>query len=72
MGERMSLYDAGLATIAITIGIITVIMTVTGIRNNGFQAGYWKGRGDGWRLANRHRDLIVNVRDEVFDYDKQN
>ena len=68
----MSLYDAGLLTIAMTIGMITVVMTVSAIRNNGFQAGYWKGRGDGWRLANRHRDLIVNVRDEVFDYEKQN
>ena len=68
----MSLYDAGLATIAITIGIITLIMIVAAIRNNSFQAGYWRGRGDGWRLANRHRDLIINAKDEVFDYDKQN
>ena len=68
----MSLYDAGLLTIAITIGIITVVTTVAAIRNNSFQAGYWKGRGDGWKMANRHRDLIVNVKDEVFDYEKQN
>ena len=68
----MSLYDAGLLTIAITIGIITVTMTVAAIRNNSFQAGYWRGRGDGWKMANRHRDLVVNVKDEVFDYEKQN
>ena len=68
----MSLYDAGLTTIAMTIAIITVVVIVAAIRNNSFQAGYWRGRGDGWRLANRHRDLIVNVRDEVFDYEKQN
>jgi hypothetical protein len=68
----MSLYDAGLTTIAMTIAIITVVVIVAAIRNNSFQAGYWRGRGDGWRLANRHRDLIVNVKDEVFDYDKQN
>jgi hypothetical protein len=55
-----------------TIAIITVVVIVAAIRNNSFQAGYWRGRGDGWRLANRHRDLIVNVKDEVFDYDKQN
>jgi len=68
----MSLYDAGLTTIAMTIAIITVAVIVAALRNNSFQAGYWRGRGDGWRLANRHRDLIVNVKDEVFDYDKQN
>jgi hypothetical protein len=68
----MSLYDAGLTTIAMTIAIITVVVIVAAIRNNSFQAGYWRGRGDGWRLANRHRDLIVNVKNEVFDYDKQN
>jgi hypothetical protein len=68
----MSLYDAGLTTIAMTIAIITLVVIVAAIRNNSFQAGYWRGRGDGWRLANRHRDLIVNVKDEVFDYDKQN
>ena len=68
----MSLYDAGLTTIAMTIAIITVVVIVAAIRNNSFQAGYWRGRGDGWRLANRHRDLIVNVKDEVFDYEKQN
>ena len=68
----MSLYDAGLTTIAMTIAIITLVVIVAAVRNNSFQAGYWRGRGDGWRLANRHRDLIVNVKDEVFDYDKQN
>jgi hypothetical protein len=68
----MSLYDAGLWTIALTVLSIGLVSTVAGIRDNGFQAGYWKGRGDGWRMANRHRDLIVNVKDEVFDYDKQN
>ena len=68
----MSLYDAGLTTIAMTIAITTLVVIVAAIRNNSFQAGYWRGRGDGWRLANRHRDLIVNVKDEVFDYDKQN
>jgi len=68
----MSLYDAGLTTIAMTIAIITLVVIVAAIRNNSFQAGYWRGRGDGWRMANRHRDLIVNVKDEVFDYEKQN
>jgi len=68
----MSLYDAGLWTIGLTIAVITLATTVAAIRNNSFQAGYWKGRGDGWRMANRHRDLIVNVKDEVFDYEKQN
>jgi predicted membrane chloride channel (bestrophin family) len=68
----MSLHDAGLLTISITVIGIGLAGIVMGIRDNAFQAGYWKGRGDGWRLANRHRDLIVNVKDEVFDYDKQN
>jgi predicted membrane chloride channel (bestrophin family) len=68
----MSLHDAGLLTIAITVIGIGLAGIVMGIRDNAFQAGYWKGRGDGWRLANRHRDLIVNVKDEVFDYEKQN
>jgi len=68
----MSLYDAGLTTIAMTIAIITLVVIVAAIRNNSFQAGYWRGRGDGWRLANRHRDLITNSKNEVFDYDKQN
>lgn len=68
----MSLHDAGLLTIAITVLVVGLAGIVMGIRDNAFQAGYWKGRGDGWRLANRHRDLIVNVKDEVFDYDKQN
>jgi hypothetical protein len=68
----MSLYDAGLWIIALTVLAIGLAGTVIGIRDNAFQAGYWKGRGDGWRMANRHRDLIVNVKDEVFDYDKQN
>jgi hypothetical protein len=68
----MSLYDAGLWTIALTIAVITLATAVAAIRNNSFQAGYWRGRGDGWRLANRHRDLVVSLKDEVFDYDKQN
>jgi predicted membrane chloride channel (bestrophin family) len=68
----MSLYDAGLWTIALTVLGVGLAGIVMGIRDNAFQSGYWKGRGDGWRMANRHRDLIVNVKDEVFDYDKQN
>lgn len=72
MGERMSLYDAGLLTIGLTVVLFGLSGFVSMIRDNGFQAGYWKGRGDGWRMANRHRDLILNARDEVFDYEKQN
>ena len=68
----MSLYDAGLWTIALTIAVITLATTVAAIRNNSFNVGYWRGRGDGWRIANRHRDLMMNSKNEVFDYDKQN
>lgn len=67
----MSLYDAGLLSIALTILVIALVVTVSAIRDNGFQSGYWKGRGDGWKMANRQRDLILNVKDEVFDYEKQ-
>ena len=67
----MSLYDAGLLSIALTILVIALTVTVAAIRDNGFQSGYWKGRGDGWKMANRQRDLILNVKNEVFDYEKQ-
>ena len=67
----MSLYDAGLLSIALTILVIALVVTVSAIRDNGFQSGYWKGRGDGWKMANRQRDLILNVKHEVFDYEKQ-
>lgn len=67
----MSLYDAGLLSIALTIFAIALAVTVAAIRDNGFQSGYWKGRGDGWKMANRQRNLILNVKDEVFDYEKQ-
>jgi len=67
----MSLYDAGLLTIGLTISCIGLAVIVSAIRDNGFQSGYWKGRGDGWKMANRQRDLILNVKDEVFDYEQQ-
>jgi hypothetical protein len=67
----MSLYDAGLLSISLTIFFIGLAVIVSAIRDNGFQSGYWKGRGDGWKMANRQRDLILNVKDEVFDYEQQ-
>jgi hypothetical protein len=55
----------------LTIFFIGLAVIVSAIRDNGFQSGYWKGRGDGWKMANRQRDLILNVKDEVFDYEQQ-
>ena len=36
-------------------GAITWI--ILQIKESAFQSGYWKGRSDGWKVANRHRDL---------------
>ena len=68
MGERMSLHDAGLLVIGLTTLSFGLVGAVSAIRQNIWDSGYWKGRADGWRVANRQRDL----RDEVFDYEKQN
>jgi len=39
------------------MGLILIAWIVSEIKENAFQSGYWKGRSDGWKVANRHRDL---------------
>ena len=39
------------------LGLITAYAAYIKIKENAFQSGYWKGRADGWRIANRNRDL---------------
>ena len=39
------------------LGLVTAYAAYIKIRENAFQSGYWKGRADGWRIANRNRDL---------------
>lgn len=34
-----------------------VLWIIHEIKESAFQSGYWKGRSDGWKVANRHRDL---------------
>ena len=41
---------------SITISCI-VLWIIHEIKESAFQSGYWKGRSDGWKVANRHRDL---------------
>ena len=53
------------------LGASVLTYTVTLLREQSFNAGYWKGRQAGW---NSHRRMtnIKQMSDEVFDYDKQN
>ena len=47
----------------------TLWLVIYQIRDNSFQSGYWKGRADGFKVANmRHLNRIQT--DEVFDYEK--
>jgi hypothetical protein len=61
--------DAGLIWCAIMTGIIFVWYIISLIRDNAFQSGYWKGRADGFKVANM-RNLNRIKTDEVFDYEK--
>ena len=61
--------NAGLLWCAIMVGIIFVWYIIALIRDNAFQSGYWKGRADGFKVANM-RNLNRIKTDEVFDYEK--
>jgi hypothetical protein len=61
--------NAGLLWCAIMVGVIFVWYIIALIKDNGFQSGYWKGRADGFKVANM-RNLNRIRTDEVFDYEK--
>jgi len=60
-GERMNpleeLKNLAYAWFYIMLAIGTIWWYVEHLKDNSFQTGYWKGRADGWRMANRSRDL---------------
>jgi predicted membrane chloride channel (bestrophin family) len=49
------------------LGIVIGYGIYLTIKDNAFQAGYWKGRKDGYDM---HRRITDAKRDQVFDYDK--
>jgi hypothetical protein len=53
----MTLREAAYVWFYIMLGIGSIYWIADHIKENAFQAGYWKGRADGWRMANRSRDL---------------
>jgi hypothetical protein len=61
--------NAGLLWCAIMVGVIFVWYIIALIKDNAFQSGYWKGRADGFKVANM-RNLNRIKTDEVFDYEK--
>ena len=61
--------DAGLLWCSIMVGVIFVAYIIALIKDNAFQSGYWKGRADGFKVANM-RNLNRIKTDEVFDYEK--
>jgi hypothetical protein len=61
--------NAGLLWCSIMVGIIFIAYLIALIKDNAFQSGYWKGRADGFKVANM-RNLNRIKTDEVFDYEK--
>ena len=51
------LKDLGYVIMWSIVALTIAIWIIHEIKENAFQAGYWKGRSDGWKVANRHRDL---------------
>lgn len=67
----MTVKDDMLQLAWILLGTAALTYVVHMIKHNSWQSGYWRGRADGWRMANRMSSIKVKS-DEVFDYDKQN
>lgn len=57
MNPLQDLKDIGYIIMWSIMGLILIAWIVSEIKENAFQSGYWKGRSDGWKVANRHRDL---------------
>ena len=67
LGNRMKSDGLIWAWFILGAGIIAYSMAL--IKDNAFQSGYWKGRADGFKVANM-RQLNRIQTDEVFDYEK--
>jgi len=57
MNNWLEFRDIGYVIMWAIMGLILIAWIVGEIKENAFQSGYWKGRSDGWKVANRHRDL---------------
>jgi hypothetical protein len=57
MNPLQDLRDIGYVIMWSITGLTLLACIVYEIKESAFQSGYWKGRSDGWKVANRHRDL---------------
>ncbi len=57
MNPLQDLKDIGYIIMWSITGLTLLAWIVYEIKESAFQSGYWKGRSDGWKVANRHRDL---------------
>lgn len=67
----MSLRDAGLWTIGLTMGIVCLIALFELWKDNYYHRAYWSGRSDGWRASLEHQQKLERMKNRaVFDYEK--
>ena len=71
MGERMSLKDAGLLTILLTIITWLIVLAVMVWKENFYERAYWSGRNEGWKASLDHQRKLQSLKSRaVFDYEK--
>ena len=57
MNLYSDLKDVGYLIMYGIVGLTILLWIIAEIKESAFQSGYWKGRSDGWKVANRQRDL---------------
>jgi hypothetical protein len=71
MGERMSLKDAGLWTVAGMFAALAVGILFEVWKSNYYERAYWAGRSEGWKASLEHQQKLQRMKSRaVFDYEK--
>ena len=70
-GERMSLKDAGLLTLLLTMIIWLIVLGFMVWKENFYERAYWSGRNEGWKASLDHQQRLQSFKSRaVFDYEK--